>query len=131
VETDAGGEDETEVQAISIEGTEMIDWPGSIYPPVIISTVGRVVHYMPGSDPITEGRSDEPLAAMIVHVWGPELVNLVVFDSNGLGHSRTSVLLDQGGNDSLPSAGYCCWMDYQKGQAAKTEQLEAELDHQE
>jgi hypothetical protein len=46
-------------------------------------------------------------------------VNLAVFDSNGVSHSRTSVQLVQAGEDK-PEHGYFCeWMPYQVGQAAK------------
>ena len=53
-------------------------------------------------------------------------VNLVVFDANGDRHGRTSVLLlDE--NMERPLGTFCEWMPYQKGQAAKTEAVEAEL----
>jgi hypothetical protein len=61
----------------------------------------------------------KPLAAIIAHVFNDALVNLAVFDSNGMSHSRTSVPLVQAG-EAKPEHGYfCSWMPYQVGQAAK------------
>ena len=65
----------------------------------------------------TDGR--KPLAAIVAHVFSDALVNLAVFDSNGVSHSRTSVKLLQAGEDK-PAHGYFCeWRPYQVGQAAK------------
>ncbi|MGA2227944.1 MAG: hypothetical protein ABSH41_26210, partial [Syntrophobacteraceae bacterium] len=65
-----------------------------------------------------------PCAAIIVNVWGERLVNLVAFDANGMPFSKCSVTLLQD-DDPEPEDGYFCkWMDYQKGQAAKVEELE-------
>lgn len=45
-------------------------------------TIGRIVHFGAECD-----------AALVVHVWSPETVNLAVFDHNGTGIvSRTSAL---------------------------------------
>ncbi len=63
---------------------------------------------------------------MIVHVWGDRMVNLVVFDSNGRSLARTSVTLLQDDEPKPEYGRFASWMPYQKGQAAKTEQLEAE-----
>lgn len=47
------------------------------------------------------------------------MVNLTVFDSNGVPHSPTSIQLVQG-DEPKPEHGYfCAWMPYQVGQAAK------------
>jgi hypothetical protein len=54
------------------------------------------------------------------------MVNLMVIDEAGAPHSETSVYLRQDGSDT-PQHNYCEWMPYQKGQAAKTEALEAKL----
>lgn len=88
-------------------------------------TVGRVVHYHPGPDRenIPGCSGDQPLAAIVAHVWSDTWVNLAVFDANGNSHSRTSVFLVQDGMPA-PGAQYAEWMPYQKGQAAKTEALE-------
>lgn len=93
---------------------------------MIQPTVGRVVWYRrfpqdPGPNP-----GDQPLAAIITHVWSDTCVNLVVFDADGIAYNKTSVLLHQDG-DERPEAGFAEWMPYQKGQAAKAEALEAKL----
>jgi hypothetical protein len=91
---------------------------------------GRVVWFTPSR--VTEHRIEQhdgrqPLAAMVVHVWGDRMVNLVVFDSNGRPHAETSVTLLQD-DDLKPEEGrFASWMPYQLGQAAKTEAAEAKL----
>jgi hypothetical protein len=86
-------------------------------------TIGRVIWFTPsrltGDYGFTHIDSRKPLAAIVAHVFKDALVNLSVFDSNGVSHSRTSVKLIQAGEDK-PGDGYCCeWMPYQVGQAAK------------
>ena len=92
---------------------------------MIEPTVGRVVWYHPAaSDPggVVPG---DVQAALIAHVWDDRCVNLAVFDSNGGPYSRTSVHLAQDNEAAGP--GEAEWIPYQKGQAAKAEQLESEL----
>jgi hypothetical protein len=95
---------------------------------MIVPTVGRVVWFWPShvSDPgFAHHDTREPVAAIVAHVWGDRMVNLAVFDSNGVPHSMTSVQLLQD-DDPKPEHGYfCAWMPYQMGQAAKTEAAEA------
>lgn len=117
---------------------------------VIKPTVGRIVWYRPSYDVrlmtfdnnMTVYDNKMPLAAQIVWVWSDTCVNLDVIDHAGVHHQRTSVTLLQALSrdarvgesvefgepepisDNL-SRGYCEWMPYQKGQAAKTEALEA------
>lgn len=92
---------------------------------MITPTNGRVVLYHPGGfDSITQHDKAKPLAAMIAHVWNDRMVNLIVFDSNGQPHGRTSVPLMQDGDATDQPGAYCEWMPYQKGQAAKTEAAE-------
>jgi hypothetical protein len=97
---------------------------------MIEPSVGRVVLYYPskfGSDDEMAKIIYQPLAAIICSVDSNSCVNLAVFDTNGTLHSRTSVFLLQD-DDAVPAHGrYCEWMPYQKGQAAKTEELEHEL----
>lgn len=95
---------------------------------MIKPTVGRVVWFHPNNvSPTNDGI--QPLAALVAYVWGDTLVNIAGFDSNGLPFARTSVILVQ--DDSpVPLTGgapWCEWMPYQKGQAAKTEALEAAM----
>lgn len=99
---------------------------------MITPTVGRVVWFHPSINTGEAGFAyhggGQPLAAIIAHVQGDRMVNLTVFDSNGVPHGRTSVRLLQGDEPHTPPNGYYCeWMPYQKGQAAKTEALEQKL----
>lgn len=92
---------------------------------MITPTVGRIVWFYPAG----HSRNHQPWPAIVAHVWSDTCVNLAIFDSNGkpLEQPPTSVLLVQD-NMEVPSGGnYCTWMPYQKGQAAKTEQLEKQL----
>lgn len=98
-------------------------------------TIGRVVHFNP-----TMSHADKlgmvyrcqgtPMDAHIVYVWPSGLVNLAVFDHDGIQHAVTSVKLLQDVSQAPLNAqgqlveSYCTWMPYQKGQAAKTEQAE-------
>jgi hypothetical protein len=90
---------------------------------------GRIVWYTPArktgdfdSDRgITQHDHTKPLAAMVVHVWSDRMVNLIVFDSNGMPTPRTSVELLQD-DDPKPEGGrFCSWMPYQIGQAKAAE----------
>lgn len=98
---------------------------------IIKPTVGRVVLFYPSSRTGDAGfacpQAGEPLAAVIAKVWSDSCVNLAVFDANGVAHSRTSVLLVQDGQER-PGSYYCEWMPYQKGQAAKTDALKAQIE---
>src|SRR5690242_18751031 len=67
----------------------------------ILPTVGRVVWFtssrLYGDGLFTHIDSRKPLAAIVAHVFRDDLVNLAVFDSNGITHGRTSVPLVQQG----------------------------------
>ena len=98
---------------------------------MITPTVGRVVWYRPSdfdrtTMTIHSDSPEQPLAAIVAYVWNDQLVNLTVSDHNGATHSRTSVMLAQDGGHAV-GLSYCEWMPYQKGQAAKAEQLEKQL----
>lgn len=97
---------------------------------MIKPSVGRVVWYHPHKDDKIARIGDEPLAAIVCGVWSDTCVNLVVFDANGCtrkdGGMYTSVLLWQEGAPR-PEHSFAEWMPYQKGQATKTEALEAAL----
>jgi hypothetical protein len=96
---------------------------------MIKPTNGRVVLFTPHLDD-TSGLmciDRTPLASIVAHVWSDRLVNLVVFDSRGQSFPFNCVTLLQD-DDIAPDAGrFCAWMDYQKGQAAKTEAAEARV----
>lgn len=90
---------------------------------MIKPTVGRVVWFYKYSS--GQGHKG-PLAAHVAKVYDDTCVNLMVIDEGGTPRSETSVLLVQEDGEA-PTSDYCTWMPYQKGQAAKTEQLEAQV----
>lgn len=97
-------------------------------PTIIKPTIGRIVWFHPsevtGEAGFALHGNGQPYAAIIAHVHGDRMLNLTVFDANGVPHSRTSVWLVQDG-DAVPQCGYYCeWMPYQKGQAAKADAAE-------
>jgi hypothetical protein len=96
---------------------------------IIKPTVGRVVWFYPskvtGEAGFASPVEGEPLAAIIAKVWNDKLINLTVFDANGVPHSRTSVALVQDG-EPIPTNGYyATWMPYQVGQAKGAALIEA------
>lgn len=98
---------------------------------MIVPTVGRVVWFTPSTsayitDPtFVQHDVTKPCAAMVVYVWGDRMVNLVVFDSNGVPFGKTSVTLLQD-DDRKPECGYfCSWMPYQVGQAKAHAEVKA------
>jgi hypothetical protein len=94
---------------------------------MIKPTVGRVVWFTPqkGNDPRWDVA--QPLCASVVYVHGDRCINIAYFDPLGGAHSAVSVPLLQD-DDAKPEDGYfCSWMPYQKGQAAKAEQLEKQI----
>jgi hypothetical protein len=93
---------------------------------MIKPSIGRVVWYHPAGPIVPAGA--QPLAALVTYVHSDTCVNLAVFDSNGVASSQTSVFLDQGDGGAVPDSGYCEWMPYQIGQAAKAQNLEQQLD---
>jgi len=99
---------------------------------IIKPTIGRKILYLPSPRELAHemvqfteaGKPPQPFDANIVYVWSDTCVNLLVTDHAGNVYRRSSVSVNAGGG-VLPRAE---WMDYQKGQAAKTEALQAELD---
>ncbi len=91
---------------------------------MIKPTVGRVVWFYP------LGANQNPHAAIIAHVWSDTCVNLAIFDGDGRPDMKppTSIRLLQEGDEAPSNGLYCTWMPYQKGQAAKTEELEKQLE---
>lgn len=101
-------------------------------------TVGRKVWYWPtdnekaGTYGMQQfGTPPQPLDATVLCVWGDRCVNLEVIDHNGKHFVRTSATLLQEGEvpptnpeTGRPWGGYCEWMPYQKGQAAKADAAE-------
>jgi hypothetical protein len=89
---------------------------------MIKPTIGRVLWY----HPVGSTAEEQPLAAVVAHMWSDTCVNLAVFNANGEARNATSVLLYQGEGER-PSSNYAEWMPYQQGQAAKTEAAEKQL----
>lgn len=89
---------------------------------MIKPTIGRVMWYWP----VKEQRQEQPQACLVTWVWGDNMVNLVVFDSVGVPHSRTSVPIVQDGSPyTAGDSPYVEWMPYQIGQAKKHEEEKA------
>jgi hypothetical protein len=96
---------------------------------MIVPTNGRIVWYHPGAgDVLAAAQSsygNQPLAAIVTHVWNNHLVNLCVFSPDGVTASRTSVTLVQDDDGALDSSqSYCAWMPFQLGQAERAEAAE-------
>lgn len=91
---------------------------------MITPTPGRVVWYRPGPQDPTPIFKGEPLAAIVTRAIGDRSVNLTVFRADGVTYGRHDVQLLQDGDKAPADAGYCQWMPYQLGQAAKTEAAE-------
>ena len=72
-------------------------------------------------------QGSEPLASIVCAVHSDTMVNLAIFDANGVPRQRQSVTLIQPEDAAISSPGMCHWMPYQQGQAAKTEALEKKL----
>ncbi len=93
---------------------------------VIIPTPGRIVWYWPSAADGIATLPGGPLAAIVAGVHNDRSVNLAVFDSYGNAQQRSSVRLVQP-DDDIPDTSYASWMPYQLGQAAKTEELQEQL----
>lgn len=90
---------------------------------MIKPTIGRVVWFQP-SHPADQLPREQPYAALIAYVHSDTCINVGGFDQNGNHFSACSVKLLQD-EDVPPATGYyAMWMPSQKGQAARTEQLE-------
>ncbi|NEW95488.1 hypothetical protein [Rhodopseudomonas sp. BR0G17] len=90
---------------------------------IILPSIGRVVWFHPAAQANPNG---QPHAALIAYVQSERLINLAAFDENGTSYSATSVPLLQG-DEAPPTDGtaYAEWMPFQKGQAAKTDNVAA------
>lgn len=102
---------------------------------MISPTVGRIVWYHPAAEdgPHVRCDDDQPLAAIVVGVHDDHCINLTVFNRDGCTVPKTNVRLVQDEDEDKPGVTeeFACWMPYQKGQAAKTEQVQAALDAKE
>ena len=93
---------------------------------LIEPTVGRILWYWNSPDQ-AQDPAYEPMAAMIVHVHSWHKVNLITWDNFGNSTTRENCrLMQEGAVQSFPTLhGFCEWMPYQVGQAAKVEWLDS------
>lgn len=92
---------------------------------MIKPTVGRVVWFYPRGS----SQEQQPLAAIVAHVWSDACVNLAIFDANGCPMEKppTSILLIQPGNEVPTGGNYCTWMPFQVGQAKAQQSEQAKV----
>lgn len=95
---------------------------------MIEPTIGRIVWFHPHPDAPNQKLSGQPHAAKIAHVNADGTINLGCLNSLGLPYAATNVRLIQEGQVAPIAAAYAEWMPYQKGQAAKTEQLQSQVE---
>lgn len=88
---------------------------------MIKPTIGRVVLYKFDT-------SEDRWPALVCFVHSDTLINIGGFDHQCNAFGKSSVTLAQ---DRPAEIGEAEWMPYQKGQAAKAEQLEKELSKKE
>lgn len=91
-------------------------------PTVISPTVGRVVWVIRPFDTMD---IKQPEVGLVTYVWNDRLVNVAGYNQNGTPFSLTSLRLLQDDEAKPEGSNFAVWMPYQKGQAAKTEALEA------
>lgn len=116
-----GGSSTDQAQGAGQAAATPAPTPAAAAPGVITPTQGRVVWFWrEGIDRSTV----QPEAAEVCYVHNDRLVNLSVTEHNGSHRSETEVVLRQPGDEG-DFGRHCEWMPYQKGQAAKTEALEA------
>lgn len=85
---------------------------------MISPTIGRVVL-------VYRGKSNQAEPALVAYVFSDRMINVGGFDKNGAPFQATSMQLLQDDDKPMNPGYYAEWMPYQKGQAAKTEALEA------
>ncbi len=79
---------------------------------VISPTPGRIVWYYPAANDNLPRVGTNPLAAMVVGVFGDHDINLAVFDANGDVQRRSSVHLVQP-DEERPNGAHATWMPHQ------------------
>ena len=84
---------------------------------MIHPTIGRVV--------LVRAGTPQPQAALVTFVHNDRLINAAGFTAEGHPFAANKITLLQDDDPAPASETYAEWMDYQKGQAAKTEALEA------
>jgi hypothetical protein len=95
---------------------------------MIYPTPGRIVWYHPAPNAAYPKQGGQPQAAIIAAVLEDvELINLTVCAPSGDTYAARNVILLRDGQCAPADRDYAEWMPYQKGQAAKTEQLAQQL----
>lgn len=89
---------------------------------MITPTIGRVVWVIRPSETLD---IKQPEVGLVTYVHGDRCINVAGFNSNGTPFSLTSLMLLQDDDAKPEGSNFACWMPYQKGQAAKTEALQA------
>lgn len=92
---------------------------------IIKPTVGRVVLFWDLDRADVDNEHAQAEAAIVAYVYSDRMVNLSVFDHVGKQRGVTSVPLIQPGDVRPSAGGFCEWMPYQIGQAAKYEDEKA------
>lgn len=86
---------------------------------MIKPTIGRNLHYF------LAGKHDDEHACLLVGVNSDTNINLAVFNHDGSHFRAENVLLVQPEDKPPNDVPYAAWMEFQKGQAAKAEALQA------
>lgn len=89
-------------------------------------TVGRKLHFYSYEN---GQHAAVPLSADLAAVNADGTINLMVISAEGFPGSRTGVQLVQEGED-VPLSHYATWIPYQRGQAAKTQEMEGKIAEQ-
>jgi hypothetical protein len=97
---------------------------------MIVPTIGRQVWYYPSDADNKAFRTDpaQPCAATVIKIpiaGDNRKVDLSIITHDGTHAYRQQVLLLQDGDTVPQGLEHATWMPYQKGQAAKTEAVEA------
>jgi hypothetical protein len=91
---------------------------------MIEPTPGRIVWFFPS---IEQGRdpNGQPLAAIVAKVLSERYLNLTVCHGDGTTYAAQSIQLLQDDDTAPEGAAHATWMPFQKGQAARHEQVKA------
>lgn len=85
---------------------------------MISPSIGRVVWYWPADPENRDYPSDQPQAAIIVHVWTDRRVNLFIMPECRSGYNKQGVRLLQDGDERPQMGAFAEWMPYQKAVAS-------------
>lgn len=94
---------------------------------MIKPSIGRKIWYWPGPEDKYLKCLDikTPFDATVVFVHDSGTINVLVLDHEGSLYRRQSIPVIQEGELKPDDSGFCVWMPYQIGQAAKTQEAEA------